>query len=131
MVKERPSVFTGMFSLLAQLSTQSNRPTSLILPPIPTYDTRLPLSYAIVTFKPKFDDVSLESSDRPKMMVTACEHTDRKHYAKNMCNNCYHIFGRGKTAWACPHQDRKLYAKGKCHECYLEYYHSMQKRRRY
>jgi hypothetical protein len=131
MVKGRPSVFTGMFSLLSQSSTQSNRSTSLVLPPIPPASARLPFSYLIGLFKPKFEDLSLECPDRPKMVVTACEHTERKHYAKNMCNNCYHMFGRGRTAWACLHLDRKLYAKGRCHECYLEYYHSMQKRRRH
>jgi hypothetical protein len=54
--------------------------------------------------------------------VTACPHSARKHYAKNMCNNCYHRLGRDKTAWACEHHDRKHYAKGKCQFCYLKNY---------
>lgn len=30
---------------------------------------------------------SLEASNRKRMNVFKCPHTDRKHYAKNMCNN--------------------------------------------
>jgi hypothetical protein len=30
---------------------------------------------------------SIESSNRKRMNVFKCPHTDRKHYAKNMCNN--------------------------------------------
>ena len=59
---------------------------------------------------------------KQKRLNTDCPHTDRKHYAKNMCNNCYHKNGRDRTAWACEHSDRKLYAKGKCQFCYLKHY---------
>jgi hypothetical protein len=63
---------------------------------------------------------------RSKKTNTACQHFDRKHYAKNMCNNCYHREGRFTTASSCPHKDRKLYAKGKCQYCYLSNYHRRQ-----
>jgi hypothetical protein len=54
--------------------------------------------------------------------ITACPHPYRKHYAKNMCNNCYHRLGRDKNAWECKHSERKHYAKGKCQVCYLREY---------
>ena len=28
------------------------------------------------------------------MKVTKCPHTNRKHYAKNMCSSCYRKYGR-------------------------------------
>ena len=51
---------------------------------------------------------------RKKMEVFLCPHPHRKHYAKNMCNNCYHRLGRNRKAWECVHVDRPHYAKGKC-----------------
>lgn len=74
---------------------------------------------------PKSDSDDKEMSDdtRPTMKITKCPHTDWKHYAKNMCNNCYHKLGRKKMAWECPHSDKHNYAKGKCQSCYLNDYH--------
>jgi len=78
------------------------------------------------------DEVSQSSSkkeseatnnNRKRMNVFRCPHKDRKHYAKNMCNNCYHKQGRNKKATVCPHTDRQNYAKGKCQNCYLNDYH--------
>ena len=40
--------------------------------------------------------------------VNECGHSDKEHYAKGMCNNCYHKFGRNKKPWICGHE--KLYA---------------------
>lgn len=71
---------------------------------------------------------SLEASNRKRMNVYKCPHTDRKHYAKNMCNNCYHKQGRNKKATKCPHRDRQNYAKGKCQNCYLNDYHKVKRR---
>lgn len=65
---------------------------------------------------------------RKRMNVFRCPHTDRKHYAKNMCNNCYHKQGRNKKATKCPHRDRQNYAKGKCQNCYLNDYHKVKRR---
>ena len=62
---------------------------------------------------------------RKKMEVFLCPHPHRKHYAKNMCNNCYHRLGRNRKAWECPHADRPHYAKGKCQNCYLNEYHKV------
>lgn len=56
------------------------------------------------------------------MTITKCPHTDRKHYAKNMCSTCYRKVGRNKNATKCPHKDRLLYSKGMCQECYLSEY---------
>ena len=72
---------------------------------------------------------SIDNSNlRKRMNVFKCPHTDRKHYAKNMCNNCYHKQGRNKKATKCPHKDRQNYAKGKCQNCYLNDYHKVKRR---
>ena len=72
---------------------------------------------------------SLDNSNlRKRMNVFKCPHTERKHYAKNMCNNCYHKQGRNKKATKCPHRDRQCYAKGKCQNCYLNDYHKVKRR---
>ena len=41
-----------------------------------------------------------------------CGHPERDHYAKGMCSNCYHKYGRSKKPWKCGHD--KLYACGLC-----------------
>jgi hypothetical protein len=72
--------------------------------------------------------ISDTNNARKRMNVFRCPHTDRKHYAKNMCNNCYHKQGRNKKATKCPHKDRQNYAKGKCQNCYLNDYHKVKRR---
>jgi len=62
--------------------------------------------------------------------IINCPHVDRKHYAKNMCNNCYHKQGRMKKAWDCSHVNLFHYAKGKCQNCYLSTYHKNQNERK-
>jgi len=44
--------------------------------------------------------------------VNNCGHPDKEHYAKGMCSNCYHKYGRTKKPWKCTHD--KLYACGLC-----------------
>ena len=107
------SVFTNMYSKL--WSSRGNWPKNLFLPN--------PFSNSIEVSK----KVHINSNDNKKNVkpITACPHTSRKHYAKNMCNNCYHRLGRDKTAWTCEHQDRKHYAKGKCQFCYLKQYNQL------
>ena len=75
-------------------------------------------------------ELSDHTNSRKRMNVYRCPHTDRKHYAKNMCNNCYHKQGRNKKATKCPHRDRQNYAKGKCQNCYLNDYHKVKRRQR-
>ena len=60
--------------------------------------------------------------------VYRCPHTNRKHYAKNMCLNCYHKSGRTKLAWACEHKSKLHYSKGMCQSCYLTQYHKGKKK---
>ena len=72
--------------------------------------------------------LSDDNNSRKRMNVFRCPHTDRKHYAKNMCNNCYHKLGRNKKANKCPHKDRQNYAKGKCQNCYLNDYHKVKRK---
>ena len=55
---------------------------------------------------------------RVAMQITNCKHINAKHYAKGMCNYCYHVYGRNKKANNCPHQNKLVYAKGMCHRCY-------------
>jgi len=64
-----------------------------------------------------------KSEVKRTMDVNSCPHSTRKHYAKNMCNNCYHKQGREKKAWLCEHTKKPHYAKGKCQNCYLNQYH--------
>jgi hypothetical protein len=71
-----------------------------------------------------------DGNNRKRMNVFRCPHTDRKHYAKNMCNNCYHKQGRNTKATKCPHPDRQNYAKGKCQNCYLNDYHKIKRRQK-
>jgi len=52
--------------------------------------------------------------------VNTCGHPERKHYAKGMCNNCYHKYGRVGKPDLCEHD--VLYAKGLCQKCYLVKY---------
>ena len=61
---------------------------------------------------------SITNRSRKKKEVTNCKHTLAKHYAKGMCNYCYHVYGRNKKASVCPHKDQLVYAKGRCHKCY-------------
>jgi len=70
--------------------------------------------------KPKFkkENVKLKSYNRKKSVK--CGHDDKAHYAKGMCNNCYHKYGRTKKPWNCPHE--KLYAGGMCQNCYINMY---------
>jgi hypothetical protein len=60
-----------------------------------------------------------------KLKEMGCPHLDKKHYAKNMCNACYHRQGRVKKAWLCPHTNKVHYARGKCRNCYLNSYHKV------
>jgi len=52
--------------------------------------------------------------------TNTCGHPERAHYAKNMCNQCYHKHGRTKKPWKCSHD--KLYAHGLCQNCYINAY---------
>mmetsp|Transcript_32501 Transcript_32501/g.56216 ORF Transcript_32501/g.56216 Transcript_32501/m.56216 type:complete len:136 (-) Transcript_32501:3390-3797(-) len=121
-MSEQASIFSNMHSLLNPSAPGATWPISLELPDIShlmQQDER-----PQVGIKKADDESSLEDLKKNLMVVSRCPHTDRKHYAKNMCCNCYHKSGREKLAWLCPHVRRPHYAKGKCHVCYL----SMRKR---
>ena len=68
--------------------------------------------------------VQEKKRDRKRKIVTNCPHKTALHYAKGMCNHCYHIFGRKKAGNAtnCPHNDRPNYCKGMCMNCYINGY---------
>jgi hypothetical protein len=105
------TIFTNMPTLIGP--SGGNWPISCLLP----YPTELPL--ASNALFPNIFDLKTGKKLRKN---TACPHFYRKHYAKNMCNNCYHRLGRDKNAWNCEHSDRKHYAKGFCQNCYLKHY---------
>lgn len=60
------------------------------------------------------------SQHRKRKEITSCDHTDREFYAKGMCKNCYHKWGRNKPATCCA--SKKMYAKGLCQNCYMKQY---------
>jgi len=76
---------------------------------------------------PKTKDINKSRKPYTKRLVklaSACEHTDMRSYALNMCKRCYHTKGRTKLATGCPHSDRRLYARNVCKGCYLKLYRS-------
>ena len=62
-----------------------------------------------------------------KRHVFRCPHSDQKHYAKGMCNHCYHIYGRNKMAFNCAHSNKLVYARGLCQKCYYYQYNNLKK----
>jgi len=58
------------------------------------------------------------SNKENKSRINNCPHTDKKYYAKGMCNRCYHYYGRAQMATGCPHKDAKAYALNMCLKCY-------------
>lgn len=126
------SIFSSMFSLLRPQTTEVSRPPCLKLPELDFsslspddtgFDRNEPVSGASVKLEKKTPAPGARAKKFRKVMM--CAHPYRKYYAKGMCNNCYHKFGRVKHAWHCDHSDQKLYAKGVCQGCYLQRYHSL------
>ncbi|CAG9316318.1 unnamed protein product [Blepharisma stoltei] len=111
---------TLLSSMLSDMNSKSFPdlfPTSLTLPPIkslidtkPEEDIEMPPQSPVQSLKAK--------RRRKTQKITACQHQDKKHYARGMCNSCYHRYGRETYAWLCEHTKRKLYAKGMCEPCY-------------
>ena len=66
--------------------------------------------------------VTLKKYYRKKGFITRCKHTDQAHYAKGMCNHCYHTKGRVVLATECIHLERASYAKKMCRNCYFTQY---------
>jgi len=66
------------------------------------------------------ETTGLSSKSKKIKKGNVCGHPERPHYAKNMCNQCYHKFGRTKKPWRCSHE--KLYAHGLCQNCYINDY---------
>jgi len=65
--------------------------------------------------------VAVRSGRKPGV-ITKCPHLHQKHFAKGMCNHCYHRYGRNRMATSCIHKNRMNYAKGKCQNCYINDY---------
>ncbi|CAG9319575.1 unnamed protein product [Blepharisma stoltei] len=117
-----PSVFTNMPSLLVPQANDQAWPLCLNLPRIFSNELSTSSQEENNEVKESAQEDASENQNSSRT-VPICTHYDKKHYAKNMCNNCYHRFGRDKLAWNCPHKDRQHYAKGKCQLCYLQNYH--------
>eukprot|EP00359_Climacostomum_virens_P010541 CAMPEP_0204907330 /NCGR_PEP_ID=MMETSP1397-20131031/6502_1 /ASSEMBLY_ACC=CAM_ASM_000891 /TAXON_ID=49980 /ORGANISM="Climacostomum Climacostomum virens, Strain Stock W-24" /LENGTH=137 /DNA_ID=CAMNT_0052076435 /DNA_START=167 /DNA_END=576 /DNA_ORIENTATION=- len=129
MVSRDESIFAYMFSYLSGTSDIPKSPSALKLPPIPALEQ--------MKTEPGGEYFSLDSTQASvladlasglhsasgRKLNTLCPHLNRKHYARNMCNNCYHRFGRRKFASVCGHTNRKMYARGQCQGCYLRSYH--------
>ena len=116
-----PNIFSfptiGFSFMMQQPEGEQPRVT---LPPLPAFPVApVTRSHAVKAEEPQVE----EEEPKKGKTNTACPHKDRKHYAKGMCNNCYHKKGRKKLAQNCPHKDRPLYARGKCQFCYLHQYH--------
>ena len=80
------------------------------------------------TFDTEEDAANLkEAGTRKRREIFKCPHTDRKHYAKNMCHNCYHRKGKSKMAYACGHTNKSHYSSGMCQNCYLAKYYIKRK----
>lgn len=129
-METRETVFNDIPSFLKE-GESTMWPVSLKLP-WPVAGSFLPTIYdrsvPVLTLPELPRDEDMEERCRllylPRTyQITACPHTDKKHYAKNMCSNCYHKHGRGNYARSCPHKDKPLYARGKCQSCYLHQYH--------
>lgn len=106
-----------MFTLFTRDEEREDTLINFKLPNI--FDEKFQAPKAVI---PQLENLDLEAN-RVTKVNSACPHKDKKHYAKNMCNNCYHRQGRVKAAWACPHTNRRHYAKGKCQFCYIQNYH--------
>ena len=79
--------------------------------------------------KPIKKQGAIRKGGRQRRKITNCEHKNALHYAKGMCNHCYHLFGRTKAGLAtnCPHNDRVNYCKGMCMNCYINGYNKDRK----
>jgi hypothetical protein len=77
--------------------------------------TKTPRSYKYKVLTP------FKRRSKPRA-VTNCEHKDARHYAKGMCNHCYHRYGRSRVPTLCQHYNMSYYAKGYCLNCYANIY---------
>mmetsp|Transcript_24942 Transcript_24942/g.24618 ORF Transcript_24942/g.24618 Transcript_24942/m.24618 type:complete len:103 (-) Transcript_24942:139-447(-) len=87
------TLLSSMLSEMNQKSFPDLYPTSVTLPPIrnvidikPEECLELPPQSPLHTVKSK--------RRRKTQKITACQHQDKKHYARGMCNSCYHRYGR-------------------------------------
>ena len=67
---------------------------------------------------------------RVSKLCTMCPHINAKHYAKNMCSNCYHSKGRTSKPWNCPHKSSSHYALGLCQKCYRTKYKKQERKKK-
>lgn len=133
MMDDVPSVFSNMHSLLNPPKLGAKWPITLTLPPLDFQEgcpdlamiNRTEPASTYSSSPQKNSGGVRERRSRKVRKVMTCAHPYRKYYAKGMCNNCYHKFGRVKKAWKCHHDDSYMYAKGLCQTCYLHHYHTL------
>jgi hypothetical protein len=126
-----PTVFTNMHSLLNPPKPGAKWPIILTLAPLDFFEgspdlalmnRTVPASTSSSTTLKSTGEERTRRSRKIRKVMT-CAHPYRKYYAKGMCTNCYHKFGRVKKATKCPHSESNMYAKGMCQTCYLHHYH--------
>ncbi|CAG9333772.1 unnamed protein product [Blepharisma stoltei] len=102
------NVFTGMFSLLDPDRCTDEISASLQLPTLNNFFQ--PLVSMKSTMKPSKSDLLKKNKKKHKklMRVTACPHVNKKHYARGMCNMCYHRYGREFFEWNCRRSRKAL-----------------------
>lgn len=80
-----------------------------------------------ITQSPEQQDDTAKNNNNTGVNGFKCPHVDRKHYAKNMCLNCYHKCGKSKMASKCIHTNKSHYSNGLCQNCYLAQYYRKRK----
>ena len=99
--KKAKNAIKPIFKIYKVIRDQSGKPKPHVCDPVMENET------------PALSD-EIKRKSRSKKSVTRCPHTEMKHYAKGMCNHCYHLYGRSSLATKCPHKDKMIYAKGMC-----------------
>jgi len=122
----------GALSLSDDDRKQQNKQSDLTLKPkksntsskslnIPSFNKSSPENLPIESLGSEGTEYGSISAQSKKIKkVNVCGHPERAHYAKNLCNQCYHKHGRTKKPWKCNHE--KLYAHGLCQNCYINAY---------
>ncbi|CAG9324867.1 unnamed protein product [Blepharisma stoltei] len=100
------NIFSGMFSLLNNVTTESQYSSPKVLPLI---HGLMEEDSSRLLIQNEIKPAAKKSKKRvhKKQRVTACPHITKKHYARGMCNLCYHNYGRKAFDWKCKKEEEK------------------------